>query len=242
MSYQEFEHQPANSAPAENKAVENVARGTIFALAIIPVGIIVFVVIWNLGWLASIVSYGVAVGAVFLYRLGAGGVVGRAGALRIAIITIGTILLSIVVALITDVAQGYANYYGTTPLEELTDPMFLTNFQYTMSEPGVFGEYLPSIGIALGLGLLGCFSLLRGVFTAPVEATTPQDQVQPLPPQRAEPDFSDRGYTPSADAAAPVAPAFPPAAPQYGELAPPAEPAPPVGPPIGETPRPESRP
>ena len=230
MSYQEFAHKP----------VENVARGTIFALAIIPAGIIVFVVIWNLGWLASIVSYGVAIGAVFLYRLGAGGIIGRGGAARIAIITVGTILLSIVVALITDVAQGYSNYYGTTPLEELTDPMFLTNFQYTMSEPGVFGEYLPSIAIALGLGLLGCFSLLRGVFTAPVEAAT-AEQVQPLPPQRDEPDFSGLGYTPSADAAPPVAPVFPPVAPvppQYGELAPPVAPVPPAVPPVaGDAPR-----
>ena len=35
---------------------ENVVRGTLFALLAIPAGVIVFVFIWNLGFIASIVG------------------------------------------------------------------------------------------------------------------------------------------------------------------------------------------
>ena len=229
MSYQEFENAPASSTP-----VENVARGTIFALAIIPAGVIVFVVIWNLGFLASIVSYGVAIGAVFLYRFGAGGVIGRSGAIRIAIITIGTVLLSIFAGIVSDAAVGFAEGMGTTPFVAVLDPTFWGIFWAILGEPGVLADYAPSIAIALGLGLVGCFSLLRGAFRAPAEAAAAVS-VQPLPPQRAEPDFSGTGYTPSADAAPPVPPVFPVVAPQYGEVAPP---VPPVAPPVpGDPPR-----
>ncbi|HLU28530.1 MAG TPA: hypothetical protein VKZ65_08835, partial [Glycomyces sp.] len=51
----------------------NEVRGVLFALAIIPVGIILWGIVWSLGFISAIVGFAVAIGAMFLYKLGTGG-------------------------------------------------------------------------------------------------------------------------------------------------------------------------
>jgi hypothetical protein len=145
---------------------ENFARGTVFALAVIPLGIVAWVLLWNIGFIASIVGFAVAWAAVRLYLLGSGGIVSRNGAIRISIITIGTLLLAILAGLVSDVLPIYARVAKVSWIEALISSNFWTVFQQVQSRPGGLSDELPSILIGIGLGALGCYGILRNAFRA----------------------------------------------------------------------------
>jgi hypothetical protein len=137
---------------------ENVPRGTILALLILPVGIAVWLLIWSFGFIASIVAFLIALGGMFLYRLGAGRM-SVAGAVRVAMITVVTLLIALVAGFAADVAFVFASEFGIPPLDALALPGFWPiTFEY------MFGEGLMSTLAALGFGALGCFSVLRAGF------------------------------------------------------------------------------
>lgn len=139
-------------------------RGTIFALAIIPLGVAAWLILWSFGFIASIVGFGVALGAVFLYRLGAGGQVTRGGAVRVALLTIVTLALAFFAGIVLDAVQSYSAASGATYMALVTDSLFWSDFFAVLGEPGVLGSYLPDFGLALLFGVLGCFSVLRSAF------------------------------------------------------------------------------
>lgn len=146
--------------PAPQPAVENVPRGTLLALAIIPAGIIVWVLIWSLGFIASVVAFAIAIGAMYLYRLGAGRM-GRTGAIRVALITIVTLVLALIAGYAWDLAMAFARVNDSSPLDALNFPNFWPVVFEAMFTDGLFGTLL-----ALGFGVLGCFSVLRAGFAA----------------------------------------------------------------------------
>lgn len=153
--------------------IEDVNRGTVLALLAIPAGIIAFVIIWNFGFIASIVSLGVAYLAMFLYQRGSGGTIGRAGAVRVAIITIVTVGLSIFAGIVSSVAIGFGEVAGISPFAAVADPQFGTIFSATMADSEVQGELAKSVLIALAFGALGCFGVLRAAFRATAAPQSP---------------------------------------------------------------------
>ncbi|GAB2465123.1 hypothetical protein HD599_000102 [Conyzicola lurida] len=201
----------------EDTPVENVARGTVFSLLAIPVGIVAWVVLWRFGFVASIVGFGVAFLAIALYRFGAG-VLGRQGAVRVAIVTIVTLLLAFAAGVVSDVLDFWTAQTGQDVFSSLVSPEFWTQLQQILSIPGVAGSYLPNFGLALLFGALGCFQLLRSAFRAAAAPAAPF-----VPPVAADPlSVSDAGgATPQPEAVAQPTPALP---------APPVYPAPPTFP------------
>lgn len=153
-------YEPASPAAP----IEDVNRGTVVALAAIPVGVIVWTVVWTLGAILSVITYGIAYLAMFLYKLGSGGTISRAGAVRVTIVTIIGVVLSIIAGLVSDVAVGIGQVSGESPLEALGNPAFgqVFTLYLTSGDSGL----LFSIGIALLFGLLGCFGVLRSAFRA----------------------------------------------------------------------------
>lgn len=133
--------------------IENVPRGTIFALVIIPAGIIVWCILWQLGFIASIVAFGVALGAMWLYRFGAGGRISRTGAVRVTVITVVTLVLSFFAGLVT----SFAIHFHLNPVDALTSPRLLPTLMTQITSGGVGVSLL----IAAVFGVLGCFSVLR---------------------------------------------------------------------------------
>jgi hypothetical protein len=181
--------------PAQEDHLENVNRGTLVALLVIPIGIIAWVVIWSIGFIASIVSLGVAYLAMFLYKLGSGGKFGRTGAVRVTIITLVTIALAIFAGIVTDVARGLVAGTGNSPFDAFTAPDFWNLFGMVLAYPDVQAELLPSVLISIAFGILGCFGILRSAFrnTAPAvvsssaqpssSSTQPtDDENSPTPP------------------------------------------------------------
>lgn len=215
MSY--YEGQPA--AP-----LENVGRGTVVALLAVPAGIIVWVIIWSIGIVASIVSFGVAYLALFLYRLGSGGPVSRAGAVRITIITLGTVVLAIIAGLVSDVAIGIGRVANVSPIEALSSPRFGEVFTTYLTQSGPGLAF--SIVLAIVFGIFGCFSILRSAFRA-TAVTQPDPMAQGSwaalqKPEQTNP-FGPASAYPDAQPQQPAAPGFgeqePPSAP-YGQRPP----------------------
>ena len=150
--------------PAERQQAENIARGTFFALVALPAGVIVWVILWNLGIIASIVGFGVAYAAMFLYRFGSGGALSRTGAVRIALVTIGTLVVAFFAGVVSDVLGVWTTETGNDAMSSLVSPEFWTAFQQVIGLDGVAAGYLPDFGLALLFGAVGCFGLLRRAF------------------------------------------------------------------------------
>jgi hypothetical protein len=148
---------------------ENVPRGTIMALLIIPAGIIAWTILWAVGFIASIVALGIAIGALALYRLGSGGRISRTGAIRVTVITVVTLVLSFLVGIVSDNLAYY--------LRAINAGRF---FDALAAEIGKApGDYGIQFALALGLGALGCFSVLRTAFVQTAAANTQTAQGVP---------------------------------------------------------------
>lgn len=173
--------------------VEDVNRGTVVALLALPVGVIVWVLIWTLGFIASIVTFAVAYLAMFLYKLGSGGTIGRAGAVRVTIITLVTLAASIIAGLVADVAVGLGRVTNTGPVEALSHPQFGEIFNTYVTDPD--GGLLLSLGLAIVFGILGCFGVLRAAFGASAEPAAAASAVHyPSLAQPAAPEVAPENY------------------------------------------------
>jgi hypothetical protein len=145
---------------------ENLVRGLLLSLITIPVGIVVFSVIYNLGFIASIVALGVAFAAFFLYRLGSGGRVSMRGAVVVALVTIVTLVLAFIVAQYTVIAVALAGVWGISWVEVLTSPEFPGIAGEILADPTVSGEVAGDAVFTFIFGLLGCGAILFNVFRA----------------------------------------------------------------------------
>jgi hypothetical protein len=138
---------------------ENLVRGLLLTLLIIPAGVFVFSLLWSVGFISALVGFGVAFGAYFLYRLGSGGRVSMPGAIVVTVVTVVTLVLAFLIAIAADVAH----------------------ITHVSIPEALFGPHLASaIGanalnalITVGFGVLGCFTVLRNAFREARAATTP---------------------------------------------------------------------
>lgn len=173
---------------------ENVQRGTLMTLLIIPAGIIAWVILWQFGLVASIVAFGVAIGALWLYRFGSGGRISRTGAIRVTIITIATLLLSFLAGLVADVVPLYASQRNIDIVSALTSSEFWTFFNHALANN--IGNVAVPLILALAFGVLGCFSVLRAAFVqtraADAPLTTFEGGALPSPAPEADPNADKR--------------------------------------------------
>lgn len=202
---------------------ENVGRGTLFALIAVPVGVAVWVAIWSIGFVAAIVSFGVAAAAVFLYRKGSGGRVGGAGVAVVGLIVLGTLVIAFYVGLVVDYARYAAEDLGMSFFDVLNHPAFWPSFNADL--PALLNANILNIVLSLGLGVLGAFSVLRAAFKSMGEGTLPTMAAPSVTP--AEPT----GVTPAQQLPAPSAYGTPVPPPAYGAPVPPPAYGAPVPPP-----------
>jgi hypothetical protein len=145
----------------------NVQQGTVFALAAIPAGIVVYVLLYQFGFVASIVGFGVAWLATLLYRIGSGQDLDRTGAVRVAVVTLVTIVLAITAGIIWNVTDLWSADEGSTAFAALFVSDFWDYLVYDLSDWEYFSQYVPDILIGLTFGIIGCFSTLRAAFGRP---------------------------------------------------------------------------
>lgn len=140
---------------------ERVARGLLFALATIPLGVVLWVVIWQLGYVAAFVSLAIVLGAAFLYRLGSGGRVSMKGLLVI----LGVTIVTIVLAFLAGVAVDIASFLGMSLFPALGNGEFWDTFALNIFDnPEMWAEYMPDIIMTVIFAALGTVGVIWSIF------------------------------------------------------------------------------
>jgi hypothetical protein len=141
---------------------EDVLRGAIFSLAIIPLGVVAWLILWDLGWISSIVAFIAAAGAGRLYFLGSGGTISRRGVWVVLGVTILTLLLSFLGSMLLDAAKFLG---GGSPLAMLADAQTWDLLAYNLgTNRELVDGYAGDFALALLFSVLGCFFTLRQLF------------------------------------------------------------------------------
>jgi hypothetical protein len=192
---------------------ENVPRGTLFALVVLPLGIVAWVILWSWGFIASIVAFGVAYGVARLYTIGSGGRISRGGAIRVAVITIVTLALAIFAGLVWDVILQYMQVTQSNFVDAFFSPVFWRAFNTVYTQPGAISSILPSLLISVGFAVLGCYRVIRNAFraTSAVPAAAPPmvSPYAPITPPPYAPPTDDQLNPPSTGTFAGEAPEDP---------------------------------
>lgn len=97
----------APAAPAAPLPPENAGRGTLLALLIVPAAIAAWSIVSAVGFISGWIPLLVSIGALALYRRGSGGRISYAGAIRVALIALGTIVVSFLAGPVIGDTSGY---------------------------------------------------------------------------------------------------------------------------------------
>ena len=145
---------------------EDTIKGALFALAIVPVIVVIEVLLSSLGIAAAIVGFVAAIGAVWLYRKGSGGLVSRTGAWVVTGIVIVSVLLGFWAAIAVDLVGGIGH------LARLADPRFPAVYS------AYFGAEVKANAVYYGLGILfaalGAFRTLGRAFSTARQPVDPE--------------------------------------------------------------------
>ncbi|QDY89777.1 hypothetical protein E7Y32_05750 [Arthrobacter sp. UKPF54-2] len=147
------------------ESLDSTVRGTVFALAVVPVGVGLWLLLWKLGWMGSIVAFVTAAGAARLYLAGSmagrGGTMTKQGAWVVVAVTIVTVLLSFLASIWVDLAD----YVGDSPLAMLAQPEAWDLLGYNLtSNADLIEDLKGEFVMALLFSALGCFFTLRQLF------------------------------------------------------------------------------
>lgn len=149
--------QPADWAPGAVAPTreERVGRGVLFSLGGIVVGMVLTVVLWKIGFFASITSFAMAYATVWLYAKGAGAPPRKGVPAVIGVIVVGVIVsLSSIVA--ADALDYLASDYPDATLAQKADFVL-----YNILRPEVWQDYTSSAAMFVIFAALGTFGLIR---------------------------------------------------------------------------------
>jgi hypothetical protein len=157
-------------APAAVLPPENRVRGTLLALLIIPAGILVWVVVWAIGFIAGIVGIGVALGALALYRWGSRGRISVPGAVAVSVITLVTLVLAFFAGIVSDDLR----YFGRA----LANGTLFESIGAAMSRYG--GDLTINVLLLVVFAAIGVFTIFRTAMVQQRELGN--ENVVPEPP------------------------------------------------------------
>lgn len=138
---------------------ERVLRGVLLSLLVIPIGATLWVILWNFNFIASIVAFAIAWGAVSLYRLGSGANTVTRGAFWSLI---GVILVAMVVSFLAAIGSDFVSAFGLTTMQALTSEEFWATYWNTVLTDGeMWAAYMPDLVMSVIFAGLGCFGTIR---------------------------------------------------------------------------------
>lgn len=133
-------------------------RGVALSLLVIPLGAAAWLILWNMGFIASIVSFGIAAGAVALYRGGSKHPVNRTAFWALIIVILVAVVVSFFVGVAADIAKFLEMDAGTAVVSgEFWDTYWINIFD----NPDMWDSYGNDILMSLLFTGLGCFTVLR---------------------------------------------------------------------------------
>lgn len=139
--------------------------GLLLALLSIPTGIVLWIILWNFGFMASFVSFVIAWLAVYLYTLGSKKEVSkRTAPYLLAIILVG-IVLSFIGGMALDAVKFYVEGSDVGLMQAILTTDFWLFFADNLFSNGeLWSSYVVDIIIALVFGVLGCFGIVKYLF------------------------------------------------------------------------------
>jgi hypothetical protein len=144
----------------------NYRKGALLALGGPIVGIILWVVIWQFGFIASTVAFVMAWLTIWLYKKGAGGVDKKSLEVIIPYIVIGLVLAFIAVFSLDSAyyAQGEVDgLKGQDIWQILTSASFWSFNLTSLLSPYDVGQYAVDIIISAAFGVFGTYSTIKSV-------------------------------------------------------------------------------
>lgn len=150
-------------------------RGVLLALLAIPLGMILWVIIWRMGYIASIASLAAAAAAVWLYRVGSRGKTpDRKAAALIVIIIVAAVVLSFIAGVVSDGVTYLVDTAGLGFGEALSVAL-----QTTFMTPLIRESYMSDLGLAALFGAIGAGWAVVSLFRNPQPTDTDESNSQP---------------------------------------------------------------
>jgi len=155
-------------------APTNNTKGVLVSLAVIPVGVALWVVLWNFGFIASLVSFGIAYGALWLYTLVSSN---QQPTRRDAFLLLGVILLGVVLSFLAGmISDAWSVYTEFVDGAQFFSADFWSFTMEGLSNPDVWSDYMVDMLISLVFAALGTGALIRGLFARPAPEVTPAEK------------------------------------------------------------------
>lgn len=145
------------TAPATS---QNNNKGILTALLIIPVAVGLWLLLWSFGFIASIVAFVVAYGAIWLYKVASSGrnPSKRDTYLLIAVIA-AAVILSFVSGIVADAWAGYSEVVGSEA--DFFGEDFQSILWPILGDATIWSDYMPDLVISLVFAVLGAGSVVK---------------------------------------------------------------------------------
>jgi hypothetical protein len=156
-----------NTTLAAKEPNEVNRKGLLLALLAIPIGIVLWVILWNFGFIASIVSFAIAWLAVYFYKLGSKQNVSRKAAPYLLAIVLVGVALAFLSGIALDALRAYIQ---DTDLSDL-DALFMADywaffFENLFTNGELWSIYAVDLVISVAFGILGCFGIIKSLFSS----------------------------------------------------------------------------
>ncbi|GAA1479246.1 hypothetical protein GCM10009623_36920 [Nocardioides aestuarii] len=136
-------------------------RGLLGALGGVVAGAVLSLVVWELGFIASITSFVLAAGAVYLYGMLAGAPPRRGLVPLVAMIVLG-VVATFFLLVGWDAAAAYDEIVGDTVSPGMTKGEFVTS---SLTDSEVLGAYGKDMALFFVFAALGRWTTLKGVIS-----------------------------------------------------------------------------
>lgn len=136
---------------------ENVVRGLLLCLPLVPVGVVAWLLVASGPFTAVLVAFVVSGAAPVFYRFGSGGLVGRPGVVVVTVV----VLVTLVAAVVSGIAVDVATALGYPMPGSLVDPVCWRDVTaHLVENPATWGERAWLFVAALVGGAVGPVSAL----------------------------------------------------------------------------------
>ena len=157
----------------------NKTRGILLSLVAIPAAIILWVIIWNMGYIASLVAFALAYAVVWLYEKGAGAKPDKTVALPLILIILVGSFLSFMGGMASD---AWTYFHSSEYVSEMGEPTTSEAIDLTMqglSNGEMWGAYSNDLIMTAVFTLIGAGGVAYMLFKGESVIKPKEDKTTP---------------------------------------------------------------
>ena len=144
-------------------------RGVLFALAAPIIGVVLWVILWRMGFIASLVSFAIVYLTVWLYKKGAGvDILSRKAAIVSLIIAIVGVILAFLAGVVSDGTSFYKQDAQMSEWALLQEGQFWSLMGESFKYLSFWSAYKMDILISLAFAALGMYSTIKDLFVSSI--------------------------------------------------------------------------